>query len=109
VSVNRAERGHDMSSARRTQLDQALDHPVMQLRFAHGGFRAVDRHLHIGETAVEVTLIAKDPESEPGGSPTLYRTDRESWAVQDWVVTDPVALAAMTITEGESTTSHTAL
>jgi hypothetical protein len=51
---------------------------------------------------MELTFVAKDPESEPSGSPTLYRTDRGSWVVQGWVVGDPAALAAMGIPEGES-------
>jgi hypothetical protein len=51
---------------------------------------------------VKLTFVAKDPESEPSGSPTLYRTDRQSWLVQGWVVTDPEALAAMNIPEGET-------
>ncbi|WP_203903684.1 hypothetical protein [Virgisporangium aliadipatigenens] len=51
---------------------------------------------------MEITFVAKDPESEPSGSPTLYRTDRRSWLVQGWVVTDPDALAAMDIPEGET-------
>jgi len=50
---------------------------------------------------VRLTLVAKDPESQPQGSPTLYRTDRGSWIVQGWVVTDPDALAAMDIPDGE--------
>jgi hypothetical protein len=51
---------------------------------------------------VEIDLVAKDPESEPSGSPSLYRTDRGSWVVQGWVVSDPDALAIMNIPEGES-------
>lgn len=51
---------------------------------------------------MELTFVAKDPNSEPSGSPTLYRTDRESWVVQGWMVTDPDALAAMNIPEGET-------
>jgi len=51
---------------------------------------------------VELTFVAKDPGSEPSGSPTLYRTDRGSWLVQGWVVTDPQALAEMSIPEGET-------
>lgn len=49
-----------------------------------------------------LTFVAKDPQSEPSGSPTLYRTDRESWVVQGWSVTDPEVLAAMNIPEGEN-------
>lgn len=51
---------------------------------------------------MKLTFVAKDPESEPSGSPTLYRTDRGSWLVQGWVVTDPEALAEMGIPEGET-------
>ena len=48
---------------------------------------------------MRLTFVAKDPESQPQGSPTLYRTDRASWVVQGWVVTDPDVLAQMNIPE----------
>lgn len=51
---------------------------------------------------MELTFVAKDPDSVPDGSPTLYRTDRGSWVVQGWVVTDPVVLDSMAIPEGET-------
>jgi len=51
---------------------------------------------------VTLTFVARDPDSEPSGSPTLYRTDRQSWVVQGWAVTDPAALAAMSIPDGET-------
>ncbi len=51
---------------------------------------------------MELTFVAKDPNSTPRNSPTLYRTDRQSWVVQGWTVTDPDALAAMDIPEGEA-------
>jgi hypothetical protein len=51
---------------------------------------------------MELTFVAKDPESEPSGSPTLYRTDHGSWVVQGWAVDDAAALAAMDIPEGET-------
>lgn len=51
---------------------------------------------------MRLTFVAKDPNSEPSGSPTLYRTDRGSWVVQGWIVADPDALAAMQIPEGET-------
>ncbi len=51
---------------------------------------------------MELTFVAKDPESYPTGSPTLYRTDPGSWVVQGWVVTDPDALAAMAMPDGET-------
>jgi hypothetical protein len=50
---------------------------------------------------MRVTLIGKDPESNPTGSPTVYRTDKGSWLVQGWVVTDPEALSQMNIPDGE--------
>ena len=51
---------------------------------------------------MRMTFIAKDPESNPTGSPTLYRTDRQTWVVQGWDVTDQEALAQMAIPAGES-------
>lgn len=51
---------------------------------------------------MHLTLIGKDPESNPTGSPTVYRTDRETWVVQGWVVTDPGVLAQMAIPQGET-------
>ncbi len=51
---------------------------------------------------MRLTFIGKDPESNPTGSPTVYRTDHGTWVVQGWVVTDPDALADMDIPAGES-------
>lgn len=51
---------------------------------------------------MRLTFIGKDPESNPTGSPTVYRTDHDSWVVQGWTVTDPDALAQMDIPEGET-------
>ncbi len=51
---------------------------------------------------MRLTLVGRDPESNPTGSPTVYRTDRGSWLVQGWVVTDPEALAQMDIPAGET-------
>jgi hypothetical protein len=50
---------------------------------------------------VRLTFVAKDPESNPTGSPTLYRTDRGTWVIQGWLVTDFAALAQMSIPAGE--------
>lgn len=46
---------------------------------------------------MHLTFVAKDPDSNPHGSPTLYRTDRDSWIVQGWTVTDTEALGQMRI------------
>ena len=51
---------------------------------------------------MRLTLIGKDPDSNPTGSPTVYRTDRGSWLVQGWVVTDSEALSQMNIPDGET-------
>jgi hypothetical protein len=50
---------------------------------------------------MRLTFIGKDPESNPTGSPTVYRTDRGTWIVQGWNVTDLEALAQMNIPDGE--------
>jgi hypothetical protein len=51
---------------------------------------------------MKLTLIAGDPDSVPENSPTLYKTDRGSWVVQGWVVTDREALASLKLPEGET-------
>lgn len=51
---------------------------------------------------MKLTFVAVDPDSVPNGSPTLYKTDRGSWVVQGWVVTDPDALKQMNVPEGET-------
>jgi hypothetical protein len=51
---------------------------------------------------MHLTFIGKDPDSNPSGSPSVYRTDRDSWVVQGWIVTDAEALADMAIPEGET-------
>jgi hypothetical protein len=70
-----------------------------------GGDKLVLRNMSQREcrgAGMRLTLIGKDPDSNPTGSPTVYRTDRGSWVVQGWVVTDPEALARMNIPGGES-------
>lgn len=51
---------------------------------------------------MRLTLIGKDPESNPTGSSTVYQTDRGTWVVQGWTVTDADALAQMNIPDGET-------
>jgi hypothetical protein len=51
---------------------------------------------------MHLTFIGKDPDSNPTGSPTVYRTDRETWVVQGWMVTDSDALTQMNIPDGET-------
>ena len=50
---------------------------------------------------MRLTFVGKDPDSNPTGSPTVYRTDRQTWVVQGWKITDPEALAQMDIPTGE--------
>jgi hypothetical protein len=63
--------------------------------------RNYQQHLRRGVT-MRLTFVGKDPDSNPTGSPTVYRTDRESWVVQGWVVTDQDALAQLDIPAGEA-------
>jgi hypothetical protein len=54
------------------------------------------------EEIMRVRFVAKDPDSVPDQSPTLYKTDRDSWLVQGWVVTDSAALAELNVPVGET-------
>lgn len=50
-----------------------------------------------------LTFVGKDPQSNPTGSCTVYRrTDRGTWVIQGWAVTDPEVLAQMDIPAGET-------
>jgi hypothetical protein len=66
------------------------------------GCDATFRNRRSREPIMRLTFIGKDPDSNPTGSPTVYRTDRGSWVVQGWVVTDPQALTQMDIPDGET-------
>ena len=50
---------------------------------------------------MRLTFVAQDLEPNPTGSPPLYRTDRGTWVIQGWLVTDLAALAQMSIPAGE--------
>lgn len=63
---------------------------------------ATFRNCEDKETAMRLTFVGKDPDSNPTGSPTVYRTDRETWVVQGWMITDPDALAQMNLPGGET-------
>ena len=49
---------------------------------------------------MKLTFLGKD--STPNDSPTLYATDRDTYLVQGYLVTDPEALAQMGIPDGET-------
>jgi hypothetical protein len=49
---------------------------------------------------MEITFLGK--ETDHGDSPTLYATDRDSYLIQGWKVTDPEILAKLDIPEGET-------
>lgn len=49
---------------------------------------------------MRLTFLGKD--SVPDQSPTLYVTDRDTYVVQGWIVTDPQILAAVTVADGET-------
>ena len=49
---------------------------------------------------MRLTFLGK--ESVPEQSPTLYATDRDSYVVQGWIVTDPQILAMITVADDET-------
>jgi len=49
---------------------------------------------------MKLTFLGKD--STPNDSPTLYATDRETYLVQGYVVTDLEALSQMRVPAGET-------
>ncbi|GGJ79910.1 hypothetical protein GCM10010123_07220 [Pilimelia anulata] len=51
---------------------------------------------------MKVEFLGEDPGSGGTECPSLYRTDRDSYVVQGWVVSDPEALSAMDIADGET-------
>ena len=51
---------------------------------------------------MDFTFVGGDPASNPKNSPTIYKTDRDSWVVQGWVIEDPEALATLNLPAGES-------
>jgi hypothetical protein len=68
-------------------------------RAAHDGQATFVNAVCEGKT-VKITFLGKD--STPNDSPTLYATDRETFLVQGYVVTDPEALSQMRIPDGET-------
>jgi hypothetical protein len=51
---------------------------------------------------MKLKLFAQDPNSAPQNSPTLYKTDRDTWVIQGYIVTDREALSAIKLPEGET-------
>lgn len=49
---------------------------------------------------MRLTFLGK--ESVPDQSPTLYATDRDSYVVQGWIVTDPEIVAAVVVSDDET-------
>jgi hypothetical protein len=48
---------------------------------------------------MHLTFLGK--ESRPDESPTLFATDRDSYVVQGWIVTDPEILAMIVVPDDE--------
>jgi hypothetical protein len=48
---------------------------------------------------MRLTFLGK--ESVPDQSPTLYATDRDTYVVQGWIVTDPQVIAAIAVADDE--------
>ncbi|MDQ3988505.1 MAG: hypothetical protein M3291_04785, partial [Actinomycetota bacterium] len=49
---------------------------------------------------MRLTFLGK--ESVPDQSPTLYATDRDSYVVQGWIVTDPQILTTITVSDDKT-------
>jgi hypothetical protein len=49
---------------------------------------------------MRLTFLGKD--SQPNQSPTLYATDRGSYVVQGWIVTDPLIVDGVTVADTET-------
>jgi hypothetical protein len=49
---------------------------------------------------MHLTFLGK--ESWPQNSPTLFATDRDSYVVQGWIVTDPEILAMIEVSDDET-------
>lgn len=49
---------------------------------------------------MHLTFLGKD--SYPQNSPTLFATDRDSYVVQGWIVTDPAILAMIAVSDDET-------
>jgi hypothetical protein len=52
------------------------------------------------KAAMHLTFLGK--ESQPKHSPTLFATDRDSYVVQGWIVTDPEILAMIAMSDDET-------
>jgi hypothetical protein len=49
---------------------------------------------------MRLTFLGK--ESQPKNSPTLFATDRDSYVVQGWIVTNPEILAMIAVSDDET-------
>src|SRR5690242_4080341 len=49
---------------------------------------------------MRLTFLGKD--SQPNNSPTLYAAEDDAFVVQGWIVTDPQALAAISLADDET-------
>lgn len=49
---------------------------------------------------MKLTFLGKD--STPNDSPTLYATDRDTYVIQGYVVTDAEALSQVRVPDGET-------
>ena len=74
-----------------------LTHPGLALTIANGQLLSTS---YPEGLIMKLTFLGKD--STPNDSPTLYATDRDTYLVQGYAVTDPEALAQMRIPDGET-------
>lgn len=50
---------------------------------------------------MQLRFLGKDATSVAGDSPTLYATDRDTYIVQGWIVTDPDLRAKASLDDGQ--------
>jgi hypothetical protein len=69
---------------------------VLDLRAVPTEGRRVQHHETFGQGgSVRLTFLGKDPDSKTDDSPTIYATDRGTYVVQGWIVTDSEALSEL--------------
>lgn len=66
------------------------------------GIRHVRHDREMGIGPVKLTFIRKTALSQLNNCPSLYRTDRGTFVVQGWRVSDPEALAQLDIPAHET-------
>jgi hypothetical protein len=70
------------------------------LEIGHGASYCAQRAGHREESTMKLTFLGSS--SKDGECPTLYATDRDTYVIQGWRVTDADALATLDIPDHET-------